>query len=94
MNGQVSYNNSVVWTDSKLHRPSDRRLSEKLVPTFEDTECRVVNTADPSARNLGFLDRSFFFFKPLLNFLTRLSAPRSFSENLVAQGIKSWPLDL
>jgi hypothetical protein len=43
-------------------RPSDRRLSPKLVPTFVDKECRVVNATDPQGRILGFLDRSRYYF--------------------------------
>jgi hypothetical protein len=37
---------------SKLYRPSHRRLSAKLVPTFADRVCRVVSTMDPYDRNL------------------------------------------
>jgi hypothetical protein len=43
---------------SPLYRPSDRRMSAKLMPTFTDRGCRVVNGTDPHARILGFLDRS------------------------------------
>jgi hypothetical protein len=32
---------------SELNRASDRRLSTKLEPTFEDRRCRVVSTAVP-----------------------------------------------
>jgi hypothetical protein len=32
---------------SELHRPIDRRLSEKLVPTFADRGCHVVSVTDP-----------------------------------------------
>jgi hypothetical protein len=42
---------------SELYRPSDRRMSEKLVPTFADRGCRVVSATDPYGRILGFLDR-------------------------------------
>jgi hypothetical protein len=49
---------------SELYRPSDRRLSTKLVPTFADIGCHVVSVTDPYGRNLGFLDRrSYFFFQ-------------------------------
>jgi hypothetical protein len=73
--------NKTPWPKftSKRYRPSDRRLSTKLVPTFTDIECHMVNVADPYGRNLGFLDRSRYFF--LLSsssiVLTRLSGPRS-----------------
>jgi hypothetical protein len=35
---------------------TDRRLSEKLVPTFADRGCRVVSATDPHSRILCFLD--------------------------------------
>jgi hypothetical protein len=37
------------WLEStsELYRPSDRRLSEKLVPTFVARGCRVVSVTDP-----------------------------------------------
>jgi hypothetical protein len=44
---------------SELNRPSDRRLSVKLVPTFEDRGCHVVSATDPYGRILGFLDWIF-----------------------------------
>jgi hypothetical protein len=45
------------WSESELYRPSDRRLSAKLVPTFADRVCRVVSATDPYGRILGFLDQ-------------------------------------
>jgi hypothetical protein len=52
------------WSQSasELYRPRDRRLSAKLVPTFEDRGCRVVSATDPHDRILGFLDRSRYYF--------------------------------
>jgi hypothetical protein len=48
---------------SELYRPSDRRLSAKLVPTFfEDRGCYLVNVTNPYGRILGFLDRSREYF--------------------------------
>jgi hypothetical protein len=45
------------WTpQANYTRPSDCRLSVKLVPTFADTECRVVSTTDPHGRSSRFLD--------------------------------------
>jgi hypothetical protein len=35
---------------SELYRPSDRRLSAKIVPTFADRECHVVNVTDAYGR--------------------------------------------
>jgi hypothetical protein len=34
----------------------------KLVPTFADRRCRVVNATGPHGRILGFLDRSRYYF--------------------------------
>jgi hypothetical protein len=53
------------WPESatEQYRPSDRRLSAKLVPTFVDRGCHVVSVTDPYGRNLGFLDRSRYFFQ-------------------------------
>jgi hypothetical protein len=47
------------WSESasELHRPSDRRLSAKLVPTFTDRGWHVVSVTDPCGRILGCLDR-------------------------------------
>jgi hypothetical protein len=47
---------------SELYRPSDCRLSEKLVPTFADWGCHVVSVTDPYGRILGFIDWSRYFF--------------------------------
>jgi hypothetical protein len=51
------------WPESasELYRPSDHRLTVKLVPTFADRECHVVWVTDPYGRILGFLDRSRYF---------------------------------
>jgi hypothetical protein len=47
------------WPESanELYRPSDRRLSAKLVPTFADRGCHVVSVTDPYGCILGFLYR-------------------------------------
>jgi hypothetical protein len=52
------------WPESEneLHRPSDRLLSTKLVPTFADRRCHVVSVTDLYGRILGFQDRSRYFF--------------------------------
>jgi hypothetical protein len=47
---------------NELYRPSDRRLSAKLVTTFADRECHVVSATNPYGRILGFLDRSRYSF--------------------------------
>jgi hypothetical protein len=48
------------WPESakELYRPSDRRLSAKLVPNFADRGCHMVRAADPYGRILRILDRS------------------------------------
>jgi hypothetical protein len=52
------------WPESasELCRPSSRRMSVKLVPTFADGRCCVVGAADPNGRILGFLHRSRYYF--------------------------------
>jgi hypothetical protein len=44
------YEELTVW----LARPSDRRLSAKLVPHFADRGCHVFSVTDPYDRILGF----------------------------------------
>jgi hypothetical protein len=55
---------TTPWPESasELYRPSDRRLSAKLVPTFVYGGCHVVSVTDPYGRNLGFPDQSHYFF--------------------------------
>jgi hypothetical protein len=55
--------NKTPWSESasELHRPSDRRFSEKSLPTFADSVRHVVSVTDPYGRILGFLDRSRYF---------------------------------
>jgi hypothetical protein len=55
--------NSTPWPESasELYRPSDRRLSAKLVPTFADIGCHVVRVTDLYGRILGFLDRNYLW---------------------------------
>jgi hypothetical protein len=54
----------IPWpvSEREICRPSDRRLSAKLVPTFVDRLCHVVSVTDRYGRNLGFLDRNRYFF--------------------------------
>jgi hypothetical protein len=69
------------WPESasELYRPSDRRLSAKLMPTFAARECRVVSVTDPCGRILGFLDHSRYFFFQVARsaVVARLSGHRS-----------------
>jgi hypothetical protein len=41
-------NKQTPWPESasELYGPSDRRLSEKLVPNFADRSCHVVSVTD------------------------------------------------
>jgi hypothetical protein len=48
-------------SSSELYRPSDRRLSTKLVPEG-DKGCRMVTATNPYSRILGFLERSRYYF--------------------------------
>jgi hypothetical protein len=52
------YTGSARCSRESLYRPSDRRLSEKWLPTCADRGCHVVSVTDPYGRILGFLDRS------------------------------------
>jgi hypothetical protein len=85
-------NNKIPWPESasELYRPSDHRLSEKLVPTSVDRGCHVVRVTDPY--DLLFLSSSSSIV------LTRLRGPRSrpqyLSENLVTPGVEPGHLDL
>jgi hypothetical protein len=44
------------WSESasKLHRPNDRRLSAKWLPTFADRGWHLVSVTDPYGRILSF----------------------------------------
>jgi hypothetical protein len=57
----ISLPKLILWLESaiELYRPSDRRLSAKLVPTFEDRRVRRI----PYGLNLGFLDRGMISHK-------------------------------
>jgi hypothetical protein len=51
--------NLTPWPESasELYRPSDRRLSVKLMPIFADRGCHVFSVTDPYRHILDFLDR-------------------------------------
>jgi hypothetical protein len=65
------------WLESasELYRPSVRRLSVMLVPTFAERGCHVVNVTDPYGHNLCFLARNRYFFFQV--------APRLYSRGWV-----------
>jgi hypothetical protein len=50
-------------SESELYRPSDRRLSSKLVATF-CTWLHMVSVTDPYGRILGFIDRKLYYRAP------------------------------
>jgi hypothetical protein len=60
---QPTKKTKIPWPESvsELYRPSDRRLSAKLLPTFSCRGCHEVSMPDPYGRILGFLDRSCYF---------------------------------
>jgi CBS-domain-containing membrane protein len=64
---RTTTNKQIPWPESasELCRPSDRRLSAKLVPTFADGGCHMVSVTDPYGRILGFLDRSRYILDQL-----------------------------
>jgi hypothetical protein len=57
-------NTKPPWPESasEVYRPSDDRLSEKLVPIFAGRGCHMVSVTDPYVHILDFLDRSLYFF--------------------------------
>jgi hypothetical protein len=59
---ELKLNTPLPESDKELYRPSDHRLSAKLVPTFAYRGCHVVSVTDPYGRILSFLDRSLYYF--------------------------------
>jgi hypothetical protein len=53
----------LPWSESasEPYRPSDRRLSAKLMSAFVDRGCHMVSVTDLFGCILGFLDRSSYF---------------------------------
>jgi hypothetical protein len=58
----LAHTRKTPWPESASEQYRDRRLSAKLVPTFEDRGCCIVSVTDPCGRILGFLERSRYFF--------------------------------
>jgi hypothetical protein len=58
---EVNNNKKTPWPESasELYRPSDRRLSAKLVPTFADRVCHVVSVTDAYGRILLIVKRKY-----------------------------------
>jgi hypothetical protein len=93
--GKYINKTKTLWpySASELYRPSDRRSSAKLRPTFSGRGCRVVRPTDPHGRILGFLgEAATISSKQLLSCTHEAEwTPLQihyFSENLVAPGIK------
>jgi hypothetical protein len=93
-------NNYTPWNESasELHRPSDRRLPAKLVPTLVERGCHVVSVTDPYGRNLGYLNLSrYFFFQVAPQLYSEAEwtpfQTHYFLENLVVPEIEPEPLD-
>jgi hypothetical protein len=101
-NNNNNNNNKTPWSEpaSELYLTSDRRLSAKLLSTFEDRGCHVVSLMDPYGRILGFLDQSsyFFSFKWLLSCTHEAEwtpfQTHYFLENVVAPIVELRPLDM
>jgi hypothetical protein len=68
----------VTLVREQTIRPSDSRLSAKLVPTFADRGYRLISATDPHGRILGFLDLELLLFlsSTYSVVLTRVSGPR------------------
>jgi hypothetical protein len=85
---------------SELCRPSDRRLSAKLVLTFADRRVsRSQRGGSPTAViSISWTGAATFSFKYLLNCTHEAEwtpfQTQYFSEDLVAPGIQPGPLDL
>jgi hypothetical protein len=54
--------NSVAWVRERTIPTERPPLVSEVVPTSADRGCRVVSVTDPRGHNLGFLDRSRYFF--------------------------------
>jgi hypothetical protein len=84
-----------------LYRPSDRRFSAKLVPTFADTgvSCSQPDGSPTAVISVFYTGASTFSFQvaPQLYSHEAEWTPfqtHYFSENLVTPGIEPVPLDL
>jgi hypothetical protein len=49
-NKQTNKQTPWLYSANELYRPSDRRLSAKLVPILADRVCRVVSATNPHGR--------------------------------------------
>jgi hypothetical protein len=102
MNSLMKLLNKTPWPESasELYRPSDSRLSAKLLPNVADRWCQMVSVTDAYGRNLGFLDWSRYFssFKQLLSCTHKVEwtsfQTHYFTENLLTPLIELGPLDL
>jgi hypothetical protein len=86
--GEHTNKKQTPWrkSASELCRPSDRRLSAKLVlitEIIEDRGCYVDSMTNPYGRILGFLDRSRYFFFKVAPVLTRMSGRVWGSDSII-----------
>jgi hypothetical protein len=97
---QKTKKKQTPWSEStsEQYRPSDRRLSAKRLPTFEDRGCHVVSVTDPYGRILDFLDRSRYFSIKKIPSCTHEAEWTPFQTHyfffLVVPGIEPGPPDL
>jgi hypothetical protein len=92
---------------SELYRTSDRRLSGKLVPTFLERGVVCSALRIPFGRNVGFLDRSRYFFFQIAHYLYSRGWMDPFPDLLLLRKfgstengtrtpesvVRNWPLD-
>jgi hypothetical protein len=77
---------------SELYRPSDRRLSAKLVPTFADRGRHMVSVTNSYSRIHGFLYWSRYIFFQLVPQLYSRGLVNPFPDPLlVVPGIEPGP---
>jgi hypothetical protein len=62
LRGNKHIKSTVLRDLSPRTRPSDSRLSVKLMPTFAHKGCHVVSMTNPCGLIFGFLTRSRYFF--------------------------------
>jgi hypothetical protein len=80
------------WPESasELYRPSDRRLSAKLVVTSANRGSHVVSVRDPYGRILGFLDRTCCVNTLGKKKLSGLSPRANYNDRATSACRRSW----
>jgi hypothetical protein len=74
----------IPWPESasELYRPSDRRLSAKLVPTFADRGCHVVSVTNPYGLNNCCEEETHIYIARHLNPIPGISSVTRTKRNL------------